>query len=209
MKKVSHVLAGELRKHDWAGKSVKRGNLFRCGKQWRVSFRRPDHGPQHQAIFIPLGQAPRSGNGNRPPADAPTRARPTRRRRNWDHPRSQASRRSPHHRAGTVRRARPGRAGRSSAGSIGFMVIGIEQPRPLESRHSQHNRVIFAAEHFRSRVSILPRIGSMFRSGRKASNCERRRRLPVPTRADRGSSDQCNPRGLTSTSRIFTGGPPQ
>ena len=51
------------------------------------------------------------------------------------------------------------------------------------------------------RVSRLPRISIMFRSGRRALSWARRRRLPVPTRAPSGKSASEDMPGPTRASR--------
>ena len=98
--------------------------------------------------------------------------------------------------------ARPGRrpavicAGSNSAADARAPGPGASgRPRPARWRRS------WPSSSLRSRVSRLPRSGSMRRSGRSASNCTTRRRLEVPTQAPCGRSCRRAKRGLTKASR--------
>ena len=90
------------------------------------------------------------------------------------------------------------RAGRRPAATPGKSVppvpAGGVRPRPGPGRRNS------PSSSFRNRVSTLPRISFIARSGRTWSNCDRRRRLPVPTRDPRGNSSSEVYRRQTRTS---------
>ena len=79
----------------------------------------------------------------------------------------------------------------------------MRSPRPRRLRPAAASTMASykPSSSLRRRVSRLPRRGSMRRSGRKARNCVRRRRLEVPTTAPCGRSCSEAWRGDTSASR--------